>query len=103
VAENPQQRLTPKKYGLTVGGGSLMGTGSCLLWTIILIPLGLPLMFIGFVMMIASRFVKTETITCPACHSASTSREDCQRDYVPALQLRDSAWRAVMDAYHLRK
>jgi hypothetical protein len=70
MADDPQLQLTPKKHALGVGGLALLGTGSCLMWTIVLIPLALPMALIGFVMAIASRFVKTESIVCPACASS---------------------------------
>jgi hypothetical protein len=62
-----QQKLTPKTYSLGVGGLAVFGTGGCLMWTVILIRLALPIALVGLVMMIASRFVKTEPLICPAC------------------------------------
>ena len=67
-----RQRLTPKKYALNLGGASLIGTGGWLLWTVVAYSLAVPLMLIGVGMTIASRFVKTNVITCPACKSALT-------------------------------
>ena len=43
-----QQKLTPTKYGLGVGGLSLFATGGCLMWTVILIPLALPMALVGW-------------------------------------------------------
>ena len=67
----PQQRLTPTKHGLAVGGLALFGTGGCLMWTVVLIPLALPMALLGLVMAIGSLFVKTEPLAMPlACGSA---------------------------------
>jgi hypothetical protein len=71
-----QQKLTPKKYGLGVGGLALFGTGGCLMWTVVLIPLALPMAFIGLLMAIGSLFVKTEALKCPACGEASKVEKD---------------------------
>lgn len=66
-----QQRLTPKKWSLRIGGLTLFGGGGCLMWTIVLIPIAFPVAIIGLLMFIASFFVKTQPITCPACHAIS--------------------------------
>jgi hypothetical protein len=66
-----QQKLTPKKYAYGVGGLGLFATGGCLMWTVVLIPLAVPLALVGLGMAIASLFVKTETLVCPACQASS--------------------------------
>lgn len=71
MTDDPTQQLTPKKHQLAVGGLTLFGGGGCLMWTVVLIPLALPLALVGLVMMIASRFVQTDVIQCPACTAAS--------------------------------
>jgi len=68
---SPQQRLTPTKHTLGVGGVALFGTGGCLVWTIVLIPLAIPLVIVGAVMAIWSLFIKTEPLRCPACSETS--------------------------------
>lgn len=67
---DPAQSLTPSTYRLRVGGLSLFASGGCLMWTVILIPLALPLGLIGLGMFIASFFTKRETMTCPACQQS---------------------------------
>jgi len=37
------------------------------MWTVVLIPLAIPLAIIGVIMAVASRFIKTENAACPAC------------------------------------
>ena len=41
------------------------------MWTVVLIPLALPIALIGLVMFIASFFTKREVMTCPACQQPS--------------------------------
>lgn len=71
IQPTPAQRLTPRKHSLGVGGLSLFATGGCLMWTIVLIPLAIPLAIIGLAMAVWSLFVKTDPMQCPACGSAN--------------------------------
>jgi len=66
-----EQKLKPMKYGLGVGGLALFGTGGCLIWTVVLIPVALPLAVLGLLMAVASLFIKTEPLVCPACDETS--------------------------------
>jgi hypothetical protein len=40
-------------------------------WTIVLIPLAIPMALVGALMAVASLFVKTEPMKCPACGAIS--------------------------------
>ena len=42
------------------------------MWTLVLIPIALPIALIGFVMWIGSLFVPTEPMTCPICTLVSS-------------------------------
>jgi zinc ribbon protein len=66
-----QAQLTPKKKLLGVGGLAAFGSGGCLMLTVVLVPLALPLAVIGALMAVGSLFVKTEPLKCPACGAMS--------------------------------
>ena len=76
-------QLTPKKKLLGIGGLAAFGSGGCLMLTIVLIPLALPLALIGAVMAVASLFVKTEAVTCPACGATSQVETDVRAGRCP--------------------
>ncbi len=82
----PQSKLRPKKYGLGVGGLALFGTGGCLMWTVVLIPLALPLALVGLAMAIGSLFVKTEPFTCPKCQSSDRTEKQVSVLKCPACE-----------------
>ena len=63
----PAARLRPTRHGLGFWGLTLFAGGGCLMWTIILIPLAIPIALVGVVMMLAAPFVKTEPFICPKC------------------------------------
>lgn len=67
MTDTPEQQLTPSTYKMRVGGLTLAGGGGCLMWTVVLIPIALPMALVGIVMFIASFFTKRETMTCVAC------------------------------------
>jgi hypothetical protein len=94
-----QQKLTPKKYSLGVGGLAIAGTGGCLMWTIVLIPLALPMALIGLGMAVGSLFVKTERIVCPVCEQASKVEKAVNVITCPhcekAIKRGDPAWIAL--------
>ena len=50
----------------------MMGSSGCLVWTIVLIPLAIPLFIIGLVLTFVGCFIKAEPFTCPACQSTET-------------------------------
>jgi predicted RNA-binding Zn-ribbon protein involved in translation (DUF1610 family) len=81
VAKHGQ--LTPKKKVLRVGGLAAFGSGGCLMLTIVLIPLALPLALIGAVMAVASLFVKTESVTCLECGATSQVEKDVRAGRCP--------------------
>lgn len=70
--DNPEQRLTPKTSSLRVFGLGLFGGGGCLMWTIVLIPVAIPMAIVGAIMFIASFFQKHETAACMACGQSLT-------------------------------
>lgn len=84
AAQTPDQKLRPKRHGLGIGGVALFGTGGCLMWTIVLIPLAIPLALVGLVMAIGALFVKTEPFTCPACGVGNTVEPAVQVAQCPA-------------------
>lgn len=97
MADTPAQaKLTPTKYGLGVGGVALFGTGGCLMWTIVLIPLAIPMALIGMVMAVASLFVKTEPLACPACQAVSKVEKKVTVAQCPhcgtAIKRRGATW-----------
>ena len=67
---DPAATLTPKTHGLRVLGLGLLGSGGCLMWTIVLIPIALPMALVGLVMFVWSFFQGKVVMTCPACHHA---------------------------------
>jgi hypothetical protein len=83
---SPAQALRPRRYQYGVAGLSLIGTGSCLMWTIILIPLAIPLALVGLVMMVWSRFIAVEPFTCPICEQPNTVEVRVQVAQCPACQ-----------------
>jgi hypothetical protein len=96
----PKTRLTPKKKVLGIGGVALFGTGGCLMGTIILIPLALPLAMIGAAMTVGSLFVKTEPLECPACRAMSKVEPQVQAAKCPhcgsPLKREGAAWVRVV-------
>ena len=68
----------PEKAGagsLAILGISTAGAGGCLVWTIILIPVAVPMILIGIIMTIIAviwgLFIKSEPLVCPVCGGAS--------------------------------
>jgi hypothetical protein len=66
-----QGKLTPTKSALGCLGLGVFATGGCLMWTIILIPLAVPMALLGLLMAVGSLFIKTEPLECPACQQSS--------------------------------
>ncbi|MGE5589198.1 MAG: hypothetical protein ACM3ZA_01005 [Bacillota bacterium] len=48
------------------------------MWTVILIPLAIPLAIIGAAMMLAAPFVKTEKVSCPSCGQTNVIEKSVQ-------------------------
>lgn len=40
------------------------------MWTVVLIPIAIPIALVGLVLLIMAPFIKTEALTCPACGQA---------------------------------
>jgi endogenous inhibitor of DNA gyrase (YacG/DUF329 family) len=58
-------------HQLRTRGLAIFATGGCLMWTVVLIPLALPMAMVGLGMFIWSFFTKREIVRCPVCGEAA--------------------------------